>query len=106
MKDKELLLKAIDHYDIYTSKQREILKALIGISVNDIAVITPKELTELLNTTKATIYYSLTRLKEDEIIITQKGKNDRFNAYRLNSTKLEDILTGYKRKMEFFKKST
>ncbi len=105
MKDKELLLKAIDHYDVYTPKQREILKILIGISVNDIAIITPRELTNLLGTTKATIYYSLTRLKDDEIIISQNGEKERFSMYRLNNTKLEDILTVYKKKMEFFKKN-
>ena len=30
MKDKELLMKAIDSYDAYTPKQREILKTLVG----------------------------------------------------------------------------
>jgi Fe2+ or Zn2+ uptake regulation protein len=105
MKDKELLLKAIDNYDVYTPKQREILKTLIGISVNDIAIITPRELTKLLNTTKATVYYSLTRLKEDEIIINQNGEKERFSIHRLNNTKLDDILTVYKRKTEYFKKN-
>ena len=105
MKDKELLLKAIDNYDVYTPKQREILKTLIGISVNDIAIITPRELIKLLNTTKATVYYSLTRLKEDEIIISQNGEKEQFSTYRLNNTKLDDILTIYKRKTEYFKKN-
>jgi len=103
MKDKELLLKAIDNYDTYPQKQREILKTLIGISVNDIAIITPRELTKLLNTTKATVYYSLTRLKDDEVIINQNREKERFSTFRLNNTKLEDILNIYKRKIEYFK---
>lgn len=105
MKDKELLMKAIDSYDAYTPKQREILKTLIGISVNDVAIITPRKLTELLKTTKATVYYSLARLKADEAIISHNEEKERFNTYRLNNTRLEDILTVYKRKMEYFKKN-
>lgn len=105
MKDKELLIEAIDNYDAYTPKQREILKTLVGISVNDIAIITPLKLTKLLKTTRATIYYGLARLKEDEAITNLKGTKERFNTYRLNNTKLEDILTIHKKKLDFFKKN-
>jgi hypothetical protein len=104
-KDKELLLEAIDNYDAYTLKQREILKILVGISVNDVAVITPRKLTGLLKTTRATIYYGLARLKKDGVIISKDENKERFNTFRLNNTKLEDIITSYK-KMEFLIKNT
>ncbi len=103
MKDRELLEKAIDNYDVYTPKQREILKTLVGISVNNIAIITPIKLTELLNTTRATIYYALARFKKDEVITSVNEEKERFNTYKLNNTKLEDILTCYKKQMEYFK---
>lgn len=102
MKDKELLLEAIDNYDAYTLKQREVLKTLVGISVNEVAIITPTKLLALLNITKPTIYESLKRLKNDGAIM----KNGHKYTYRLNPTKLEEIIVGYKKKLEFFENNS
>jgi DNA-binding transcriptional ArsR family regulator len=105
MKDKSLLMEAIDNYDAYSPKQREILKALVGISINDIAVITVARLVKQLDTTKPTVYSSLARLKDDEIIISMNKERERLNTYKLNSTKLDHIVTAYKKNLEFFEKN-
>lgn len=106
MKDKEKLLEAIEDYTIYTPKQRELLKILVGISVDNIAVITPLALTKLLNTTKATIYHSIKCLTKDGIIQRDNTKSSyRFGEYHLNSEKLKSILTSYENKLKYFSKS-
>ena len=100
-----LLQKAITSSRQYTPKQRDILNLFLNIEVNDLVQITPLELTESLNTSRATVYLGLSRLEEDGLIqnLSQKGRH--FNVYRLNKTKLNDFLTVYQKKQSFLKKT-
>jgi len=100
-----LLQKAIKSSRQYTPKQRDILNLFLNIEVNDLVQITPLELTESLNTSKATIYLGLARLETDGLIqnLSQKGRH--FNIYRLNKTKLNDFVTIYNKKQDYLKKT-
>lgn len=97
--DLNLLLTAINDYDAYPPKQRQLLKILVEISINNTAIIAPVKLAQILCTTRATVYLSLTRLKEDNVIINTKGKNEKNNTFRLNQNKLDEITLIYKKKL-------
>ncbi len=103
-KDIEALQEAIKNNKSYTPKQRNILNLFLNIEVNGIVQLSPLEMTEMLNTSRATIYLGLSKLEKDGVIknVTKKGKH--FNTYKLNSTKLEDVLRAYKKKQNYLKK--
>ena len=104
MKDIEVLQEAIKCNKSYTPKQRDILNLFLNIEVDGIVQISPLEMTDLLNTSRATIYLGLSKLEKDGVVknVTKKGKH--FNTYKLNNTKLEDILIAYKKKQSYLKK--
>ena len=103
MKDKELMLEAIEHSSQYTPKQREILQLFLNIEVNDVVSITIIELAKIINTLKATVYLNLTRLEEDGLVnkISPKGKH--FSTFKLNKTNLSDLLKIYLKKKDYLK---
>lgn len=101
--DLNLLLTAISDYDAYPLKQRELLKVLVDISINNTAVTAPVKLARILSTTRATVYLSLRRLKEDNVIINNKGKNEKNNTFKLNQNKLDEIMLIYKKKLIILK---
>lgn len=104
MKDKELMMKAIEEYSLYTPYQRQLLKSLVALSVNDVAIITPSKLARLTKMTRSAVYYALKRFESDGVVIRKKGQNNLINAFRLDALKLEDILTIYKIETKYFDK--
>ena len=68
MKDKELLLEAIDNYDLYSQSLRMTLHALLDLSIDNITSISPTELSRLIKIGRGVIYYNLRILSEDGII--------------------------------------
>lgn len=107
MKDqeyKELLSIAIDDYPKFKSLRKQILKIIIGCSVNGIAIISPQTLVKELNTTKTTIYFHLKALKKDGIIISPDEGNEQFTTFRLNRMMADDILAAYTIKKNYLKK--
>lgn len=104
MENKELLIEAIDNSLKYTLKQRDILKLFLNLEVNELVSITPRELAEMFNVTRATIYLSLNILEKDGLIknMTEKGRH--FNIYRLSKSNLNDLLQVYTKKKDYLKK--
>lgn len=104
MRDIEALQEAITCNKSYTPKQRDILKLFLNIEVDGIVQISPLELTDMLNTSRATVYLGLSKLEKDGVVknVTEKGKH--FNIYKLNNTKLDDLLVAYEKKQEYLKK--
>jgi len=99
MNDKELLLEAIDNYDVYSPLQAKILKTFINISIDDVVIANPRKLSEMINTTRATIYSSLSKLEKDGTIKILKEKGERVYKYKLNRVKLSEILEIHKKKL-------
>ena len=91
MKNKELLLEAIDNYNLYTRGQRALLKTLININIDNIATANVSELSELSGMTKPLIYNSLGFLEREEIIEKIKGPNRGIAMFKLKPAKLEEI---------------
>jgi len=103
MNDKELLLEAIDNYDVYSSMQAKILKTLINISVDDVAIIAPRTLSELIGTTRTTVYSCLSKLQKDGCIKILKDSGERLNTFKINKVKLNEIILNYQKKLQILK---
>jgi len=102
MKDKELLMKAIDNLDIYVATRRATLKALIDLSVDGVASISPTSLSRLIKIGRGIIYNNLRILEEDGYIKNIGKARNRIGLYKLNETKLEEIIELYKKKLKYF----
>lgn len=101
MKDQELLLKAIDNYDIYAPTQRVTLQALIDLSIDGVASISPTSLSKLIKIGRGVIYNNLRILQEDGFIKNIGKDRNRIGLYKLNETKLEEIIEVYKKKSKY-----
>ena len=99
MKNKELLLEAIDNYSEYTLKQKELLTILVKLAIEDIVVITPIEIGKQMNVTKGTVYFHLKALEKDGVI---SAIADRMNKFRLNIPRLNYILQNHENKKTAF----
>jgi len=102
MKDKELLMKAIDNLDIYVATRRATLKALIDLSVDGVASISPTSLSRLIKIGRGIIYNNLRILEEDGYIKNIGKARNRIGLYKLNETKLEEIIELHKKKLKYF----
>lgn len=103
MKDKELLLEAIDDYDIYPPRYRKVLYALITVSIDNLASISAISLHEATNIAQNQIYIILRDL-EKEGTITRIKKPKTKNTYMLNQSKLDQIIDIYNQKQVLLKK--
>ncbi len=101
MKNKALLMEAINNHDIYTENQRITLKALIDISIDSVTVVSPTALAKLIKIKRGSIYHNLRILEEDEIIKNIGKAKNRIGLYKLNETKLKEIIELYEIKRKY-----
>lgn len=104
MKDKELLLEAIDDYPKFKPLRKKILKLIIGCWANGVSTIAPQVLVKELNITKSTAYTHLKALKKDGIIISPDEGEEQFTTFRLNQIRADDIIAAYSMKKDYLKK--
>jgi hypothetical protein len=102
MKNKELLIRAVDNYDLYVETQRLTLKALIDIAINGIITISPTALSKLLKIGRGVVYYNLRLLEEDGFIKKIGKGRKRTTSYELNEIKLSEIIEIYNKKSKYF----
>lgn len=95
MKDKELLMEAIDNYDLLTSNGRLLLKSLLKIAVDDIAIISIKELSKLIKISRPTIYSSLKVLENNKFIERQVTVGSRLSSFILKPQRFNVIINHY-----------
>jgi Fe2+ or Zn2+ uptake regulation protein len=103
MKDKDLVMRAIDSYASYTEPRRRLLKILVGIASEGIAVISVAELHQVTKVTKAAIYATLKVFQNDEIIEPVKNQDGSLclNSFKINMSKLDLIVKHYLTKQSF-----
>jgi len=89
---KDLLLKAIPNIVLYTPAESAILKKMIEISINNVAVIMAKDLKSQLFLSHTAVYSSLKTLQLKGIITKLQSQP---NSYELNQEKLEYALNLY-----------
>ena len=102
--DTELLIKAIDNYDILTPSHRKVLKILVELCIDDQLITTTIKLSKISGFSRTLIYQALEVFKHLEFIeITTKDKNQ-LNAVVLKFHKLNDIIKHYELEQETKKK--
>ena len=96
MSHKELLLEAIDNYDLYSPQIRTILKILVLGSKEDNTVrMTIKNLIELSKVSKQGAYNAVATLENSKILEKIKEKGKRLNFFKLNQLELDRIVDQY-----------
>ena len=95
MKDKELLMKAIDNYDLYTPHERKVLKTLLLISIDDVAITSILKLSKLSKVSRPVVYKALAAFIKHELIEEIKDARNILNAFKLKRDKLEEIQKHY-----------
>ena len=92
---KKLIKKAIDKYDVYSPRQRDVLKLFVDVSINHRVHASVKYISEQTELKKSTIYFAINLFLKDEIIYRDYGAS---KALMLSKRKLQDILDIYKQK--------
>lgn len=95
MKDKELLMEAIDNYDLYTPHERKVLKTLLLISIDDVAITSILKLSKLSRVSRPVVYKALAVFKKHELLEEIKDERNISNAFKLKKNKLEEIQRHY-----------
>lgn len=98
LKNKPLLLAAIDQYELYTKGQKDILKILISLCIDDIVKVGTTYLSEKTGLSRASIYLNLKKFAQEKLIVKTRKAGERHDSYRLNEEKLEYILQLYQNK--------
>jgi Fe2+ or Zn2+ uptake regulation protein len=92
------LINAIDDYEFYTPGQREVLKVMVTIAVDNIVEASINYLKDKANVTKPTVYSAIKTLEADNAISIITSKTSRHNLYKLNDEKLSHIIKLYNNK--------
>lgn len=96
MKDKEIIIEAIESYDIYKPQGKAVLKTLVAASKEDnIARLSVKNLIELSKVSKQGIYNTMRYLENDKLVERQKVSGHRLGIFKLNKEKLLEIVDYY-----------
>lgn len=92
MDNKDLLMEAIDHYELYTPSERAVLKTLVKLCVDDIAIITVLNLSEISHVSRPIVYNALKSMEEDRVIERTKRYKGRLSCFTVKQNKLNDII--------------
>lgn len=93
-----IILEAIDNYDIYSKNQRKILKTLVAVSLDNLACISVNAISEATNIASNSIYVALRKLENNKCIDRERGSGQKTNIYRINPEKIKEIVTIYDKK--------
>jgi DNA-binding MarR family transcriptional regulator len=104
MNDKELLIKAIENYDPYSLSKRKVLKVLVNTSIDGIARISGKRISELVGKSLGNIFLTIRNLEKDGFIERIKSTGEQSFSYKLNPSKMDFIIKLYYHNSEQFKK--
>lgn len=96
MKDKELLIKAIDHYDLVQPPTKAILKTLVAAANEDnTACLSISALAKLSKISRQGSYNIIYSLEEEGILTRAKKHRNRLSMFTLNQEKLDELVSYY-----------
>lgn len=96
MEEKELLLEVLDHYGSISPGAITILKILVQVAVDDVAIIKITELTRLSKLAQNTVYTNLAKLEKEKFLERISKKGSKLGAYKIKPLRFEDLIQRYK----------
>lgn len=99
----ELLIKAIDNYDLYIGSEKEILKTMLKIATDNIAIINANSLIQITGYSKPVIYKVIKKLERDKIIVNTNSKSEPKSRFKINQDKLDEIINAFNKKEKLLK---
>ena len=106
LKNKDLVIAAINDYDVYNKSQKKLLTAFISIYTDGKVAISISSLSKLVQFTRAMVYKSLEDLIKDKAIRKENLSQARVNNFIVNEDKLKEIVDLYLKKQEYIKLSS
>jgi DNA-binding MarR family transcriptional regulator len=103
MDSKEELLEAIEHYDVLTKKQRQVLRVLTELEENEIATITTSTLASASNITPGAVHKTIKLFKEKNYLKNIENPGRKIYKFKLNLTKLEEVRDIYRKQKKYLK---
>jgi len=100
MKDPQILFDAINNYDLYTNTEKVVLKTLINISIDNVAIISVKKLTVLSNVSRPMVYKALATLERDVVVERTIYGTSKKSSFTIKQNKLYEIIKHYKSYLE------
>lgn len=92
MNNKQDVLEAISNYEIFTIKQRSILKTLASIEIDEIATITIPTLSRVTGISSAAVYRAIKVFSDEGYIKIIDDNSRKVCKFKINSTKINDIV--------------
>ena len=97
---KDMIIKAIDDYDMYSNNQKKVLKTLVAVSLDNLACVSVSSISEATKIAANSIYVTLRKLENNKCITRERPSGQKTNAYRINMDKINEILNIYKKKTQ------
>lgn len=104
MKDKELLLNALDSDDQFSKSQKAIINVILNFEKDGITNISVNSITELTGFTKTIIYQNLKKLEKAEVLKNFRKDRGKFKSFEVNKIKLQEIIDTYLKKQYFLQR--
>ena len=92
MNNKQEILEAINNYEIFTIKQRTVLKTLASIEIDEIATITIPTLSRVTGISSAAVYRAIKVFSNEGYIKVIDDNSRKVCKFRINSTKMNEII--------------
>ena len=100
-----LLNTAIDNHSLLNKNQKNVLRALIKLSLDYEVVASIKDLNQLTGVTNTTIASALSFLEKNKIIENLIRRGVIFTGCSINKSKLDEIVIRYNTKKDLLEKN-
>ena len=97
MDKKNMYIEAIQNCDLYTNKQRSILSTLVKVAIDEVATISPRDLSEISGATKPVVYKAIRLFEEEKLIKSLYSTTKKRGIFKLLKPKLDEIEEIYKK---------
>jgi hypothetical protein len=97
MHDNDMILKAIDSYDVYNTASKSVLKTLVAMPPieNNIIKISINALAEISHLSRQGVYNALKYIERDKVVERFKKSGERVVYFKINENKINEICQYY-----------
>lgn len=105
MKNKEILLKAIEKFDEFSKSQKALLSIVLEFAEADMANISISSITEMSGYSKTIIFKNLIKLEKLGLISREKINQEKVGLIKINISAFQKIIDFYIKKQKFLPKT-